>query len=108
MKSALALRQSCQTANLLMSSTNITTSAWVELIAALTYAASGVEVINNSGQPLQIAIGGAGSEVAIPYTVPPGGTPGVITQTIPKGSRISFKAIGATVNSGYLILNAFQ
>lgn len=107
MKGALALRRCIQTTNLLMSSTNITTSAWVQLIAALTYGASAVEVINNGAQPLQIAMGGAGSEVAIAYTIPPGGTPGLIPAEFLKNSRISVKAIGATSDSGYLILNFF-
>ncbi len=107
MKGALALRRCIQTTSLDTSSTNIGTSAWVQLIAALTYGASAVEVINNSGQPLQIAMGGAGSEVAIAYTVPPGGSPGLIPAEFLAGARISAKSIGATISSGYVLLNFF-
>ncbi len=107
MKSALALRRCIQTTSLDTSSTNITTGAWVQLIAALTYGASAVEVINMSAQPLQLAMGGSGSEVAIAYTIPPGGSPGLIPAEFLAGARISTKAIGATVDSGYILLNFF-
>ncbi len=109
MKGALALRQAVQTVSIDMSSTNVTTSAYLELIAALSYGASAVEVINNSASPMKLSVGAAGSEASflVPYTIPPGGTPGLIPHAFKAGARISVEALIANVTSGSLILNFF-
>lgn len=86
---------------------SITTSAWKELSSALSAACSGLEIFNGSGSSIQIATGAAGSEVALPYTVLPGGTTGMISAEISKGVRLSAKAIDVTMSTGYFIVNLF-
>lgn len=105
MKGAIALRKPVGTVCLDMSSTNVTTSAWATVLAALVQACSAVECINQSGSPLLIALGAGGSEVAIPYTVPPGGSAVLIPVEMKNGARLSAKAVGTSVSAGYLIFN---
>jgi hypothetical protein len=109
MKGALAIRKPVQTAYLNTGSTNITTSAWVTLLAAASnlVAASAVEIFNPSGSTLIIALGAAGSEVAIPYTIIPGGTVVVLAMEIPAKTRVSVKAVDTTVSSGYMVFNEY-
>jgi hypothetical protein len=113
MKSGSPLRRASQTTVLDMSSTNVTTSAYATLLAAASnlYGCSGIEIFNPSGTAMIIALGAAGSEVAIPYTVLPGGTTGFIMFEINKGVRISLKGLsaggGANVTTGAFILNQF-
>ena len=92
-----------------MASTNLTTSAWTTVIAALTSACSAIEVFNPSGSPIQFALGAAGSEVAIPYTILPGGTTSFIPFEMTNKSRLSAEVVagGSTISTGYLIVNLF-
>jgi hypothetical protein len=87
--------------------TNITTSAWAQIVAAMPKACTAVEVYNPSGSTLQIAVGGAGSEVALPYTIIPGGETTPIPLEIAKGARVTLKAIDTTVSTGYITINFF-
>ncbi len=107
MKGAIALRKPVATVALDMSGTNVTTAAWATVIAALGAACSSLEIFNPSGSPMQIAIGAAGVEVAIPYTVLPGGSAAVLPVEIAKGVRISAKAYDTNVTAGRLIINFF-
>lgn len=88
------------------SSTNVTTSAWVQLIASTTNPATAVEIFDSSGQTLQIGIGAAGLEVAQFYVFPGGN--GLIIEGIPKSSRVSIKAVSATANTGEIDINLYQ
>ena len=81
-------------------STNITTGAYVQLVASTTTATNSIEIYDTSGQILYLATGGVGSEVNL-LIIPQGGN-GLIPVAIPAGTRISAKAITATANSGYL------
>lgn len=110
MKGAVALRKPNQTTTLDMSVTNITTSGFATLLAKLSnsHPCSAIEIFNPSGSPMIIALGDAGSEVAIPYTILPGGTTGLIAWEIAKSVRISLKAYDAAVTSGRFILNQFE
>lgn len=89
--------------------TNVTTAAWVEVISATTKPLSFMDVFNQTTKILRIAIGGSGSEVELPVYIYPGISSQVIPfdSMIPKGSRISVRALDATANSGYLLLNAY-
>lgn len=84
------------------SSTNITTSAYVQLIASTTSATKYIDIFDSSGQAMILAVGAAGSEVIQAY-VPPGGDS--FSFAIPAGSRVAYKALTATASSGYLLLN---
>lgn len=84
------------------SSTNITTSAYTQLVASTTSQTNWVDIFDSSGQAMILAVGAAGSEVAVLY-VPPGGIscPLFITSA----NRISYKALTGNATSGYLLLN---
>lgn len=87
------------------SSVNITTSAYVQLIASTTSATNNIHIFDSSGQAMILAIGGAGAEVDTLY-VPPGGD--TYNLNIPAGSRVSYKALTANATSGYLLISLLQ
>lgn len=85
-------------------STNVTTSAYVQLTAATTVPSTAVIVSDTSGKILKIAIGASGHEVDKLYIGP--SELGVrYPLIVPKGSRISVKAIDASATTGYLLLS---
>ena len=89
-------------------STNITTSAWVEVDASIDEPASAVELFNGSGRLLKLALGAAASEVEIPYYLSPGGSSILVSlYDFPKGSRLSVRAVDATASSGLIVFNFF-
>ncbi len=90
---------------------NIATGSWLQLLANIPLSCSAVEVNNPSGSILQLSIGAAGHETdtgkLLLYTIPPGGSSGVIPFNLPNGSPLSIKAIDVAVTSGYTIINFF-
>lgn len=84
------------------SGTNITTSAYVQLVASTTSTTNKVQIFDTSGQSMILATGGAGSEVDQVY-VPAGGD--VFTLQIPAGTRVAYKALTGNATAGYLIIN---
>lgn len=91
---------------LLYSSTNVTTGAWVELVASISGSCSQITVFDSSGQTMELGVGPAGSEV-IQFLVFPGGN-GTQDLFIPQGSRVAIKAVSGTASSGELDLNCFN
>lgn len=87
------------------SSGNVTTGAYVQLIASTTSATSLLDIFDSSGQAMIIAVGAAASEVDQFYVFPGGN--GQVQLAIPAGSRVSVKALTATASSGYLLLNLY-
>lgn len=87
------------------SSTNVTTSAYVQLVAALPKEASAIEIFDSSGQTLEIGVGAAGSEV-IYMIVFPGGN-GRIPLNFLSGSRVAIKSLSATANTGEIDINFY-
>ena len=88
------------------SSTNVTTSAWVQLVAVTANPTTSLEIFDSSGQTLQLGVGASGSEVGQLYIYPGGN--GVILEGIAKGSRVSIKAVSGTANSGEIDINFYQ
>ena len=90
-------------------SINITTGAWVELVAATSKAFSFLEVYNNTGRILRLAVGAAASESELLIYI----YPGISSQIIPldelvkNGDRLSVRALDGTANTGYLIMNMY-
>ncbi len=80
------------------SSVNVTTGAYVELIASTANEYQEVQIMDTSGQTLKLAIGAALSEVD-KFIIPPGGT-FPIKFRIASGSRISIRAISGTASTG--------
>lgn len=88
------------------STTNVTTSAYVQLVASTSNATNTLEVFDSSGQALYLAVGASGSEVN-QFIIFPGGN-GKVGLAIPSGSRVSVKAISATASAGSLYLNFYK
>jgi len=87
------------------SSVNVTTTAYVQLVASTTLATTLIEIFDSSGQTLYLATGGSGSEVN-QLIIYPGGN-GQIPFAIPAGSRVSIKAISATASVGEIDINFY-
>lgn len=85
------------------SSVNVTTGAYVQLVASTTSATNLLQVFDSSGQTIILAVGAAASEVDQCFIFP--GGQGDIPLAIPAGSRVSIKAQTATANSGYIAIN---
>lgn len=86
--------------------TNVTTGAWVQLIADTgAKATKGITLFDGGGYAMELGIGAAASEARI-LLIPPGGFNGVIPLGIPANSRLSVRAIGAaTVDAGEIDIN---
>lgn len=89
------------------SSTNVTASAWVQLIASTAAVINCVTVFDSSGQTLKLGTGGSGSET-IALIVPPGGLGGCIPLHIAAGTRLSIRAISGTASTGELDITGLQ
>lgn len=89
------------------STTNVTDSSWVQLVASTgSIIGRKIHITVQGGEPMYLAIGGAGSEVSS-LIIPPGGYNGPIGLKIPATSRLSLKAANAstTINTGKLFYN---
>lgn len=87
-------------------SVNVTTGAYVELIASTVAEAVQLEITDTSTQLLVLAFGAAASEVDTLY-IPPGGN-GLVNIVVPIGTRLSIKAISGNATTGYLAINAYS
>lgn len=88
-------------------SVNVTTAAYVELVASTGAAASRLLVFDGSGQVMKIAFGAAASEVDQFY-ISPGGWDAAVEISVPINTRVSVRAISATASAGYLVIAAFS
>lgn len=89
------------------SSTNVTTAAWVELDASLDNEATTLEIFDSSGSVLKLALGASGQEVELPYYITPGGN-GRVTVLLPKGKRLSIRAVDTNATAGQLVINLLR
>ena len=89
----------------LYGTTNITTAAYVQLVASTTSATNYLDIFDSSGQAMILATGAGGSEVILAY-VPPGGDQ--IRVQIPAATRIAYKALSANATTGYLLVNFWK
>lgn len=87
-------------------STNVTTSAYTQLIASTSDTVNYLYIFDSSGQTLFLAVGAAASEVNKAYIVPGGN--GILNLTIPSGSRISIKAVSANATVGELSITLLK
>lgn len=86
-------------------STSVTTSAYVQLVASLSSACSEIEIFDSSGQTLVLATGAASSEVD-QMIIFPGGN-GRVPLAIAASTRVSIKALSATANTGEIDINFY-
>lgn len=91
---------------LVYSTTNVTTGAWVELLASVgATAIKEIEIFDSSGETLELGIGAAASEVSKSYVFPGGN--GKTLMQIPAGARLSIKAVSATASTGEILINLY-
>lgn len=88
-------------------STNVTTGAWVQLIASTAAVINQLYLFDSSGQTLELGTGAAASETR-KLIIPPGGIDGPVNIAIPAGTRISVRAVSGTASTGELTLTGFQ
>lgn len=86
------------------SSTNVTTSAWIEVAGAgtLNGRSHGIEIFDSSGEELIFGIGLTTADVQEMGTVYPGGTDGVHRTELPNGTALLLflKAVSGTASTG--------
>jgi hypothetical protein len=88
------------------SSVNVTTSAYVELIAATGISIAHIAIEDTSGQILKLAIGPAGSEIDIAgfhITTLTGSL--ILPYYIPAGTRLSIISVNANATTGFNVLS---
>lgn len=90
---------------------NIATGSWLQLLTSIPLSCSAIEVFNPSDAKLQLSIGIPGHETdtgkLLLYTIPPGGSTGLLPFNLPNGSPLSVKAIDQAVTSDYFVINFF-
>lgn len=85
--------------------TNVTTSAYVTLVASTPIPVSHILVADNSGHILKIAAGSTGFEVDL-FSCPLSGSIVIpIAPTLPAGTRLSIKAIDANATTGFNVVS---
>lgn len=87
-------------------STNVGTSAWVQLVAALSGSVTQVDIFDSSGQTLELGVGPSGSETVKGYVIPGGNGSTPISYS--QGDRVSIKALSGTASIGEIDLNMFR
>lgn len=87
--------------------TNVTTGAWVQIIASTAATINGLLVFDSSGQTLELGVGAMGAE-SRKLLIPPGGISGFIPLTIASGSRISLRALSGTANLGEINITGLE
>ena len=87
--------------------TNVTDSAWVELLPNSGPEVFEITLFDGGGFAMELGFGAAASEVR-KLLIPPGGFNGKFTFHIPANTRLSIRAVGAaTVSAGEIDINLF-
>lgn len=86
-------------------SVNITTAAYVTLVASTAIALTAIQVLDTGGRFFVVATGAAASEVDFAY-IQPGGSDFIYIQ-IPAGTRISIRAVDGNAIAGYTGINLY-
>lgn len=85
----------------------ITNAAWTQILASTSAIIKSLTVFESSGFPLELAVGGPGSEVKI-LNIPPGGLNGEIPLSVAAGQRLSLRSLTADASNSagtYIIMN---
>jgi len=88
------------------SSTNVTTGAWVQLIASTASEINELSIFDSSGETLELGTGAAAAETRL-MLIFPGGN-GREPVQIPSGTRVSIRAVSATASVGELDINFYS
>lgn len=88
-------------------SVNVTTGAWVELIASTAATINCLTLFDSSGQTLELGTGAAASETR-KLIIPPGGHDGCIPLAIPASTRVAIRAVSGTASTGEIDLTGLN
>lgn len=88
------------------SSVNVTTGAWVQLLASCPRAKF-IEIFDSGGRVMELSLGASGAESSniIPFFIVPGGKPTENYVPISEGARLSIRAVDASATNGQIIIN---
>lgn len=86
------------------SSINVTTSAWVQIIASTSAIIKEWDIFSGTGEVIEIGTGTVGNEVRFALIGPGGAT---FSHQIASGSRIALRAVTGTANAGDFSMNAW-
>lgn len=89
------------------SSTNVTTGAWVQLVASTPGNIKQLHVFDSCGKTLELGAGGSGSEARIAL-IPPGGFETTLDLFIASGTRLAIRAVSSTCSAGELDITALN
>ena len=87
------------------SGTNVTTAAYVQIIASTPADMGKQYIFDSSGSAMILAVGAMGSEVDKLYIGPGGNT---FDLSIPSGSRVSLKALDNNATNGQFIMTGLS
>lgn len=88
------------------SSTNVTSSAWVQLLSSVGARCNHVEITHQGSYPVYLGYGASGAEVTERIIEPTGET---IRSPLllESGHRLALKATGTTLSTGTITMNFF-
>lgn len=101
-----ASRAYSDSASLSYTSTNVTTGAWVQVLASTAAATNLLCITDTGGQIMELGTGSAASETRV-FLIAQGFS-GCIPLRIAASTRISVRAITATANTGYLVISGMN
>jgi hypothetical protein len=87
--------------------TPISNAGWTQILASTSAIIKSLTVFESSGFPIELAVGGPGSEVKI-LNIPPGGLNGEIPLSVAAGQRLSLRSLTADASNAagtYIIMN---
>lgn len=86
------------------SASTVSSAAWVQLSPALNGHTNWIEFFEDSGNPLELGQGPAGSETRI-CIIPPGGFATAQALVLSKDMRLSVRALSGSVVTGQILIN---
>lgn len=89
------------------SSVNVTTGAWVQLIASTAATINSLQIFDSCGQVLELGTGAAASESRV-LLIPPGGFDGPVPLAIASGTRVAIRAVSANCTSGQIVITGLN
>lgn len=89
------------------SSTNVTTGAWVQLIASTAATINELYIFSSCSETLELGTGSAASETR-KFLIPPGGIDSVVNLTIPSGTRIALRGVSGNCSTGQITVSGLN
>lgn len=100
-------RSYSDSAYLSYSSSNVTTGAWVQLIASTAAAINSLTIFSSCGETIELGTGASSSE-ARKLLIPPGGLDGPVDLSIASGTRVSLRGVSGNCTSGQISLTGLN